>query len=126
MQGTSGPAWEKLGSDRKHSESGNDAAPMFRTGGKCCVTTRYLTLLAIGGVMTTMPTPATAQVNLAPTREEIQPDQLSPGENRRRLGLSVEGGIERAALPAGPASICQYQLSTERCCICQSKGCIAR
>lgn len=77
------------------------------------MTIRFLSLAAIGGVMAVSPTSSNAQINPAPTREEIQPDQLTPGANRQRLGLSVEGGIERAPCPLAQPQFAdiQFQLN---------------
>lgn len=95
--------------DCRPSTFGTGAAPRLRFGGMCCVAIRFLSLAAIGGMMAAMPSPTIAQINPAPTREEIQPDQLAPGENRQRLGLSVEGGVERAPCPLAQPQFANIQ-----------------
>ncbi|WP_299328329.1 ShlB/FhaC/HecB family hemolysin secretion/activation protein [Parasphingopyxis sp.] len=60
---------------------------------------RILGLCVLTGVAAVSPQTVHAQINPAPTREEIQPDELSPLQDERPQSLAVEGGIERAPCP---------------------------
>ncbi|MGJ8537622.1 MAG: ShlB/FhaC/HecB family hemolysin secretion/activation protein, partial [Parasphingopyxis sp.] len=53
----------------------------------------------MAGMVAAEPGAAVAQAGPAPTREEIQPDRLTPGTGQPTDRLEVEGGIERAPCP---------------------------
>ncbi|MEO1169668.1 MAG: ShlB/FhaC/HecB family hemolysin secretion/activation protein [Pseudomonadota bacterium] len=56
-------------------------------------------LSVLTGIAAVLPHAVHAQVGVAPTREEIQPDELAPVQEERPESLAVEGGIERAPCP---------------------------
>ncbi|MEM8697201.1 MAG: ShlB/FhaC/HecB family hemolysin secretion/activation protein [Pseudomonadota bacterium] len=60
---------------------------------------RNIGILALGSFAAVSPDIANAQAGPVPTREEIQPDRLDPGQNRPLGSLRVEDGIERAPCP---------------------------
>lgn len=60
---------------------------------------RVFGFFALVGLGLAIPGAAVAQAGPAPTREEIQPDRLTPSTDQPEGRLAVEGGIERAPCP---------------------------
>ncbi|RED15771.1 ShlB/FhaC/HecB family hemolysin secretion/activation protein [Parasphingopyxis lamellibrachiae] len=60
---------------------------------------RVFGFIALAAIVAAEPGVAVAQSGPAPTREEIQPDRLTPGTGQPADRLEVEGGIERAPCP---------------------------
>lgn len=60
---------------------------------------RVIGYIVLCGLVAAAPGSATAQAGPTPTREEIQPDRLTPGADQPSGSLSVEDEIERAPCP---------------------------